>query len=354
MELIAEIPVTKTLYSKIDEVDFNQLEFGKYFSDHMLVCDYRNGQWQTPEIVPYGNMMMSPSTLALHYGQTIFEGIKAFRMADGRINIPRIEKHHERFVKSAERMCMALIPKEIFVEGLLQLVALDRAWVPSQPGDALYMRPFMYASEERYGVKISDEYRFIIFTGPVPSMYVNPIKVKVETDYIRAARGGTGFAKCGGNYGAAFYPTQQARKEGYDQVLWTDAATNSFIEESGTMNALFVINGVLVTPAVSDSILDGITRDSLLTLANDLGYATEERPVSISELETAFANGSITEAFGAGTAAVVAPIKLISINGVDYELPAYNENSLLNRLSTHMLQLRQGVVPDVHGWNNII
>jgi branched-chain amino acid aminotransferase len=354
MELIAEIPVTKTLYSKIDEVDFNQLEFGKYFSDHMLVCDYRNGQWQTPEIVPYGNMMMSPSTLALHYGQTIFEGMKAFRMADGRINIPRIEKHHERFVKSAERMCMALIPKEIFVEGLLQLVALDRAWVPSQPGDALYMRPFMYASEERYGVKISDEYRFVIFTGPVPSMYVNPIKVKVETDYIRAARGGTGFAKCGGNYGAAFYPTQQARKEGYDQVLWTDAATNSFIEESGTMNALFVINGVLVTPAVSDSILDGITRDSLLTLANDLGYATEERPVSISELETAFANGSITEAFGAGTAAVVAPIKLISINGVDYELPAYNENSLLNRLSTHMLQLRQGVVPDVHGWNNII
>jgi branched-chain amino acid aminotransferase len=354
MELIADIPVTQTLYSKIDEVNFNQLEFGKYFSDHMLVCDYSNGQWQTPQIMPYGNMTMSPSTLALHYGQTIFEGMKAFRMEDGRINIPRIEKHHERFVKSAERMCMALIPKEIFVEGVQQLVALDSAWVPSRPGDALYMRPFMYASEERYGVKISDEYRFIIFTGPVPGMYANPIKVKVETDYIRAARGGTGFAKCGGNYGAAFYPTLQARKEGYDQVLWTDAATNSYIEESGTMNAMFVIDGVLVTPAVSDSILDGITRDSLLTLAKDLGYTTEERPVSISELEKAFASGSITEAFGAGTAVVVAPIKLISINGVDHELPPYDESSLLNRLGTHMLQLRHGMVPDVHGWNNII
>ncbi len=354
MELIADIPVTQTLHSKIDEVDFNQLEFGKYISDHMLVCDYRNGEWQTPQILPYGNMMMAPSALALHYGQTIFEGMKAFRMEDGRINIPRIEKHHERFVKSAERMCMALIPKEIFVEGLLQLVALDSAWVPAKAGDALYIRPFMYASEERFGVKVSDEYRFIIFTGPVPSLYATPIKVKVETDYIRAARGGTGFAKCGGNYGAAFYPTMQARKEGYDQVLWTDAATNSFIEESGTMNAMFVIDGVLVTPAVSDSILDGITRDSLLTLANDLGYTVEERPVSITELEKAFVNGSITEAFGSGTAAVVAPIKLISINGVNYELLAYNENSLQNRLGTHMLQLRRGEVTDVHGWNNIV
>jgi branched-chain amino acid aminotransferase len=354
MELIADIPVTRTLHSKIDEVDFSQLEFGKYISDHMLVCDYKDGEWQAPQILPYGNMMMAPSALALHYGQTIFEGMKAFRMEDGRINIQRIEKHHERFVKSAERMCMALIPKEIFAEGLQQLIELDSAWVPSKAGDALYIRPFMYASEERFGVKISEEYRFVIFTGPVPSLYANPIKVKVETDYIRAARGGTGFAKCGGNYGAAFYPTMLARKEGYDQVLWTDAATNSFIEESGTMNAMFVIDGVLVTPAVSDSILDGITRDSLLTLANDLGYTTEERPVLVTELETAFANGNITEAFGTGTAAVVAPIQLISINGVDYELPAYNENSLLNRLSTYMQQLRHGIVPDVHGWNNII
>ncbi len=354
MELIADIPVSRTLVSRIDEVNFDQLEFGKYIADHMLVCDYKDGEWQAPQILPYGDMMMSPSTLGLHYGQTIFEGMKAFRMEDGRINIPRIERHHERFVKSAERMCMALIPKEIFVEGLLQLVELDKAWVPSQAGDALYIRPFMYASEARFGVKISEEYRFIIFTGPVPSLYANPIKVKVETDYIRAARGGTGAAKCGGNYGAAFYPTLQARKEGYDQVLWTDAATNKYIEESGTMNAMFVIDGVLVTPAVSDSILDGITRDSLLTLANDLGYATEERPVSIAELEAGFANGKLTEAFGAGTAAVVAPIRLISINGVDYELPAYNEHSLQNRLSAQMLQVRQGIAPDVHGWNCIV
>jgi branched-chain amino acid aminotransferase len=354
MELIAAIPVTKVLRSKIDEVDFDNLEFGKYVSDHMLVCDYVHGEWQTPQIVPFEDMQMSPATLALHYGQTIFEGMKAFRMEDGRINIPRIEKHHQRFVQSAERMCMAEIPKDVFVEGLLQLIELDKAWVPSQAGDALYIRPFMYASEARFGVKVSEEYRFIIFTGPVPSLYAKPIKVKVETNYVRAAKGGTGAAKCGGNYGAAFYPTAQARKAGYDQVLWTDAATNSYIEESGTMNAMFVINGILVTPETSDSILDGITRDSLLTLANDLGYTTEERPVSIYELEVAFANGSITEAFGTGTAAVVAPIKTISINDIDYQLPAYTESSLLNRLSNHMLQVRQGTMPDVHGWNTVI
>ncbi len=354
METEATFPVTQTRNSRIHEVDFDHLEFGKYVSDHMLVCDYAKGGWEQAEIVPYGNLTMSPSTLALHYGQTVFEGMKAFRMADGRINIFRLERHYERFVRSLNRMCMAILPKEVFMEGLMQLVELDKAWVPTQPGSALYLRPFMYASESRFGVKVSDEYRYIVFTGPVPSLYVNPIKVKVETHYARAAKGGTGFAKCGGNYGGAFLPTKDARDHGYDQVLWTDSATNSFIEESGMMNVMFVINGVLVTPALSDSILGGITRESLLILATEMGLRSEERPVSVSELEKAFQAGTITEAFGAGTAAVVAPINTIHINGIDYSLQGYTPENILYKLKAKLDAIRAGTEADVHGWNYII
>ena len=354
MELTVDIPVRKTLHSKLHEVDFKNLEFGKYVADHMLVCDYANGEWKTPQVVPFANLSLSPTALALHYGQTVFEGMKAFTMKDGRINIFRMDKHYDRFLKSLDRMCMAPVSKEIFTEGLIRLIETDRGWVPSESGSALYIRPFMYASEAKFGVKISDEYRFVVFTGPVPSLFANSIKLKVENNYIRAAKGGTGFAKCGGNYGGAFYPTRLAKQEGYDQVLWTGGKDNQFIEESGMMNAMFVINDTLVTPPLSDSILDGVTRDSLLTLANDLGYKTEERPVSIAELEKAFKEKTIIAAFGAGTAAVVAPIAIIHINGIDYSLPAYNDDSLHNKLKDQLELIRTGQVADVHEWNCII
>ena len=354
MEIISDIPVSKTNHSRLQEVDFDRLEFGKYIADHMLVCDYAGDEWKEPQIVPYANLSLSPSALALHYGQTVFEGMKAFRMNDGSINIFRMEKHYDRFVRSLERMCMAVVPKEIFVEGMKQLIELDKDWVPSKPGDALYIRPFVFASEARFGVKVSAEYRFIIFTGPVPTLYADPIKVKVETNYIRAAKGGTGFAKCGGNYGASFLPTQNARLEGYDQVLWTDGKENKFIEESGMMNVMFVMNEVLVTPPLSDSILDGVTRDSLLTLAKDMGYKTEERPVAVAELEQAFKSGKLTEAFGAGTAAVVAPIKCICINGIDFRLPKYNEERLLFKLKNRLEQIRLGNETDMHAWNYLL
>ncbi len=354
MELTLDISVRKIAHSKLDEVDFKNLEFGKYVADHMLVCDYAHGQWRTPQVVPFANLSLSPTTLALHYGQTVFEGMKAFRMHDGRINLFRLDKHYDRFLKSLDRMCMAPVPKEIFVEGLMRLIEVDNGWVPNEKGSALYIRPFMYASEAKFGVKVSDEYRFIIFTGPVPSLFANSIKVKVENNYIRAAKGGTGFAKCGGNYGGAFYPTQLAKQQGYDQVLWTGGKDNQFIEESGMMNAMFVINDKLVTPPLSDSILDGVTRDSLLTLANDLGFTTEERPVSIAELEKAFKEKTISAAFGAGTAAVVAPIAVIHINGVDHALPAYNENSLHNKLKEQLELIRTGRAADVHEWNFIV
>ena len=250
-------------------------------------------------------------------------------------------------------MCMALPTKEIFIDGLLRLVEADKAWVPLKEGASLYLRPIMYASEARFGLKISNEYRFIIFTGPVPELYAKPIKVKVETNCTGAAKGGTRFAKSRGNYGGAYYPTRAAREQGYEQVLWTDGRENKFIEESGNMNVMFAINDVLITPSLSDSILDGVTRDSLLTLAKDLGYKTEERPVEVAELERAFLDKTITGAFGTGTAVVVTPIQTIHINGINFHLPEYNQESILNKLKQKLEQIRTRVEMDIHEWNFI-
>lgn len=354
MEILTGIPVRKTTFSKLQEVDFNNLEFGKYTADHMLVCDFYDGEWHQPKIVPFGNLSLRPDTLALHYGQTVFEGMKAFRMNDGKVNIFRLDRHHERFNRSLHRMCMPFMPEEIFCEGLKELIKVDKEWVPMQQGSSLYIRPFMYASEAKLGVKPADEYRFIIFTSPVQSVFAKPIKVKVETEYIRAARGGTGAAKCGGNYGGSFYATQLAKKQGYDQVLWTGGKDNRFIEESGMMNAMFVIENALITAPLSDSILDGVTRDSLLTLAQDMSIKVEERQVSIDELKAAFIDDRITEAFGAGTAAVVAPIEQVGIGDTDYKLPAYTEKSVFSILKRKLDEVRTGISTDRYKWNTVL
>lgn len=354
MELTEEIIVRKTTHSRLQEVDFNKLGFGTYISDHMLITHFKNKQWETPQVIPFGNLSLSPTTLALHYGQAVFEGMKAFKLEDGRINLFRIHKHYERFSKSLHRMCMAQVPEEIFIEGIRKLVEVDSNWIPTAPGTSLYIRPLMFASEEKFGVKASDEYCFLVFTGPVSPSFPQPIKLKVESHYIRAARGGVGFAKCAGNYGGAFYPTQKAKEEGYDQVLWTDARENKYIEESGMMNAMFVLDGVLVTPPLSDSILDGITRDSLLTIAGDLGIPYEARPVSLAELENAFRQNTISEAFGAGTAAVCAPIATIHINGVDHHLPAVGPDAVMHKLKSKLEAIRTGKDEDKHGWNFLV
>jgi branched-chain amino acid aminotransferase len=318
----------------------------------MFRCTYSEGQWQDPEIVPFGDLHLSPATLALHYGQSIFEGMKAFPMIDGSINLFRIEKHFDRINRSLHRMCMPPVSMELFSASLSQLVSTDSQWVPRSQGSALYIRPFIFASEARFGVKVAEEYQFIIFSGPVGPYYQRPLRVKVEREFIRAAKGGTGYAKCAGNYGGAFYPTQLAREEGYDQVLWTDANHNEFIEESGTMNVMFVIDGQLVTPPVSDSILDGVTRDSLLQLANTLRIPAQERSIGITELAKAFREKRITEAFGAGTAAVVAPISTISIDGTDYDLPG--EYAIQQLLKKELENIRYGASPDRMGWNTVI
>jgi branched-chain amino acid aminotransferase len=354
MEIIDIIEVKRTNQSRLNEVDMNDLQFGKYVSDHMFISAYNDGEWQKPAIVPFQNLSLSPTTLALHYGQSIFEGMKAFRMHDGHINIFRIEKHFERLTKSLQRMCMPEIPHDLFVNALQQLITVDKDWVPTTEGSSLYIRPFVFASEARFGVKVSDEYLFIIFTGPVRSAFQRPINVKVERKYIRAAKGGTGYAKCAGNYGGAFFPTQLAKEEGFDQIIWTDASHHEYIEESGFMNLMFVINGKLMTPPLSDSILDGITRDSLLNIARGYGFPVEERPISLIEIIEAFKDGSMEEAFGVGTAAVVAPIASINIDGIAYSLPEYINDTIHSQLKDELEAMRSGLKEDVYNWNNII
>lgn len=320
----------------------------------MLLSDWRNGEWSEPVIVPFGELKMTPAILALHYGQSIFEGMKAFKMKDGSINIFRPKKHHERLNKSLDRMCMPEIPYEMFIQALHALIDLDKDWVPNSDGAALYIRPLVFASESRLGVKVSEQYKFVIMTSPVGPYYNKPFRLKVEDHYTRTAEGGTGFAKCAGNYGGAFYPTQVAKKEGFDQVLWTDHKEHKYIDEVGMMNVMFVMNGKLITPKLNTAILDGVTRDSILTLAHEAKLQVEEKRISVDELAEAFKNKTLTEAFGAGTAAVVAPIAVINIHGVDYSLPPVAETSIQQRMKMKLLGIRTGQAPDNHGWNYIV
>lgn len=349
-----EIPVNRVSQSRLSQIDFNNLDFGKYTADHMLVAEYDNGQWGAPKIVPFAEISLSPTSLVLHYAQTVFEGMKAFKMADGKVSIFRMQKHYQRFLKSLERMCMPAIPEDIFKEGIKQLVKTDAAWIPGTEGGALYLRPFMIATESRLGVKISDKYLFMVVTSPVGPYYAKPLNMKIETEYVRAAEGGTGFAKCGGNYGASFLPTQLARQQGFDQVLWTDAKEHKYLDEAGTMNVMFVIDGKLTTPPLSTSILDGVTRDSILTLAPEMGIAAEQRRITVEELETALQQGRVTEAFGAGTAAVVAPIQTISIRGNSYQLPAWSNDSFMVRVKKQLNDIRVGTAPDAKQWNTVV
>jgi branched-chain amino acid aminotransferase len=352
--LTATFPIERTKKSRISEVDFKNLEFGKHVADHMVIVEFNDGQWQTPSIVPYGDLKMSPAMLALHYGQSIFEGMKAFRMNDGRINIFRPLRHHARLQKSVDRMCMPRIPEDMFMQTLHSLIELDSEWVPRPEGTSLYIRPLVFASESRLGVKVADKYTYLVMTSPA-GIYLNkPFKLKVEDQFVRTAEGGPGFAKCAGNYGGAFYPTQIARSQGFDQILWTDHKEHKYIDEVGMMNVMFVLNGKLVTPALNTAILDGITRDSILQLGRDMGMQIEERRVSVAEIEEGFKSGALSEAFGAGTAAVVATIGVINIHGKDYVVKTPGADSFQNKVKDRLNAIRLGTAPDVHNWNYIL
>jgi branched-chain amino acid aminotransferase len=336
--------------SRIDTVDFDNLVFGRTFADHMLVIDYKDGAWQTPQIVPYGPITFSPAMMSLHYGQAIFEGMKAYKNAAGEVLVFRPQANLNRLNQSAVRMCMPEIPENMFMEGLTELLRLDAAWIPAKPGCSMYIRPFMFSTDEYVGVTPSKTYRFIIFNCPVGSYYTKPLRVKVETQYIRSAQGGVGFSKNAGNYGGSLYPTKLANDAGYDQIIWTDAATHQYVEEAGTMNLMFVIGDTLVTAPTGDTILDGITRRSVIAVAKDWGMQVEERQLAVAELIEGIKNGSVKEAFGAGTAAVIAPISTIGFEGVDYELPASPEDAFSKRIYNEINNIRLGNIEDTRGW----
>lgn len=353
MNITSSLPITRVQHSKASGYDFDHIVFGTQPTDHIFMAEYKDGEWQQARIEPFRDLTLNPMALCLHYGQTVFEGLKAYRQQDGAINIFRPYKHHARLNKSLERMCMPAIPEALFMDAVHNLVALEEAWISGNADASLYLRPFVIATEPRLGVKISEEYLFGIIAMPMANYYNGNLKVKVETEFVRAAAGGTGAAKCGGNYGASFYPAQKAKEQGFDQVLWTDAKHNEFIEESGTMNAMFIIDGTLITPPLSDSILDGVTRDSIIALAHHAGVPVEERKVSYKELEEGFQSGKSIEAFGAGTAAVISPIEMIDIKGKQY-FPVVNENAVLYSLKRQLQSIRKGTSEDIYSWNYMI
>lgn len=344
------IDITTVQASKISSVDFDNLKFGQVFADHMFVAEYKNGQWQDFKITPYEQLKLSPATSVLHYGQSIFEGMKAYKNAAGEVLIFRPEANHQRMNASAQRMCMPEIPEEVFLGGLNQLLSIDKDWVPSKPGCALYIRPFMFATDEYVGIRPSDTYKFIIFCCPVGAYYAEPVRVKVETQYTRSCEGGTGAAKAAGNYAAALYPAKLAQSQGYHQLVWTDAKEHKYIEESGTMNIMFVINDTLITPAATDTILKGITRDSVLTLARKWGMKVEERKVAVEEVIEALKNGTLKEAFGTGTAATIAQIALINCHGADYTLPPIETRKFSNKVLQTLDAIKTCQLEDEFGW----
>jgi len=345
-----DIKITTVAKSKLDAAEEIELQFGKTFTDHMFVADYENGEWTNLEIKPFQNIEMSPATSFIHYGQSIFEGLKAHATDEGDILIFRPQANAARLNASARRLCMAELPEDIFINSIKSLVDLDRKWMPKGESSSLYIRPFMFGTEEFLGVKPSGRYRFMVILSPSGAYYSKPVRVKIETKYSRAMEGGVGSAKTSGNYAASLLPAREGFKAGYDQLLWTDANTHTRIEESGTMNAMFILNGKLITPKTSTSILSGITRDSILTIARDWGYDVEERDVMVSELKAGLEKGILTEAFGVGTAATIAHISEIGIDGEDYILPSVKDREFSNKMANFLNNLKRGREEDPNHW----
>jgi len=347
MALNIEIQHTKK--SKIDSVDFDNLPFGSVYSDHMLECDFVNGAWKTPVIKAYSPISLDPSSKIFHYGQSIFEGMKAYKDADENTLLFRPLENFKRLNKSAQRLMIPAIPESIFMEGLKKLLEIDNQWIPKNEGSSLYIRPFMFASGNGFHASPADAYKFVICTAPSGAYFAGEIKVLIEEKYARAANGGVGFAKAGGNYAAQFYPTQLAIEKGYNQVIWTDDNTHEYIEEAGAMNIFIRINDTLITSPTNDRILDGITRKSIIQIANDLGLSMEVRKISVSEVIAAAQAGSLQEMFGAGTAAVISPISGFGYQNTDYDLPKL-EASYASLLKKTITDLQTNKTEDPYGW----
>ena len=332
------IIVERVKTSNIDKVDFNNLAFGKVFTDHMMVSNYRNGAWEIPKVVPYQPVTLDPSAKIFHYGQSVFEGMKAYKDADKNVWLFRPLENQKRMNISSKRLSIPEFPEDYFMDGLKTLLKIDHKWIPTSEGSALYIRPFVFASGNGFHASPSDEYTFIIACAPSGSYFAGHVKVLIEEKYSRSANGGVGFAKAGGNYAGQFYPTQLAVEKGYNQVIWTDDNTHEYIEEAGAMNIFIRINDTLITSPTSDRILDGITRKSIIEIAKDENIKVEVRKVKVEEVVAASKNGSLKEMFGAGTAAVISPISTYGYQGVDYDLPEL-ENSYADRLKKRITDI---------------
>jgi branched-chain amino acid aminotransferase len=343
-----DIKVTLTKNSRLSEVDFNNIQFGSICSDHMFVADYINGEWTNFEIKPLANMTVHPAIMSLHYGQSIFEGLKASMMKDGTPVLFRPDEHAKRFVASADRMCMPEFPVEMFLKAVTKLVGIDSKWVPKRRGSSMYIRPIMFATDAFIGVRASEKYRFMILTLPVGPYYNKPVSLLAETTYTRAAQGGVGEAKCAGNYGGALYPAKLARQQGFDQVLWLDAKEFKYIQEVGTMNIFFVMNETVVTPATVGTILKGVTRESAIEILRDRGYKVEVRRIHIDEIVEAHHRGELSECFGTGTAALIAHVEKIKYKDLVMPMPSTEDVSLI--VKEEINGLRDGSVLDTRGW----
>ena len=343
------LSIEKTATSRISSVDFSNLTFGVTFTDHMFECDFKNGAWQNPTIKPYGPLSIYPASKVFHYGQAVFEGMKAYKDADGSIFLFRPIENLKRINISSKRLAIPEFPEALFFEALETLLNLDKAWAQTGVGNSLYIRPFVIANENCVSASPSNEYKFMIIVSPVSAYYSGELKVVVAEKYSRSANGGVGYAKAAGNYAAQFFPTNLAKEKGFQQVIWTDADTHQYLEEAGTMNVFFRINDTLITAPTSDRILDGITRKSVIALAQRAGVLVEERKLTVSELITASHDGTLKEIFGSGTAAVISPVSAFSFTEVLYELPKLTDSYAL-RFKKQLTDIQYNLSEDPFGW----
>ena len=351
--MTTSIAINRIENSKISSVDFSNLPFGSVYSDHMFTCDYVNGEWQSPKIEPFAPISLMPSAKIFHYGQSIFEGMKAYKDNEGKVMLFRPLENFKRLNKSAKRLAIPELPEAIFMEGLKALLEIDKDWIPTNEGSSLYIRPFVFATGNGFHASPADAYKFVIATAPSGAYFGGKVRVLIEENYARAANGGVGFAKAGGNYAAQFYPTQLAIEKGYNQVIWTDDNSHQFIEEAGAMNIFVRIKDTLITSPTSDRILDGVTRKSILQIAEDNGIATEVRKISVLEVVEAAKNGNLKEMFGAGTAAVISPIAGFGYQDTDYDLPVL-ENPYAAKLKKLITDIQTNKTEDPYGWRVFI
>jgi len=343
------IDIQRAPKSKLNETNFDNLVFGQVFSDHMMECDYKNGAWQKPVIKPYGPLTLEPSARVFHYGQAVFEGMKAYKDSDDKIWLFRPEQNFERINKSSKRMAIPEFPKEYFFDALEELLKIDKDWIKKGFGNSLYLRPFVIATESGVSASTAKEYKFMIICSPAQSYYSGEVRVKFSEKYSRAADGGVGFAKAAGNYGAQFYPTNLAKEEGYQQIIWTDANSHEYLEEAGTMNIFFRIGDKLITAPTNDRILDGVTRKSVLTLAEESNIETEVRRVSVQEIVEAAEKGELKEMFGSGTATVITPILGFGYKDQKFDMPKMTD-SYATFFKDKLMKIQYNEAEDNFGW----